>query len=331
MFAVVELNEASANSTCPFVGFLHDGAKLRIAVWSPSSSLAYVTDGATDVYYLRDIQDLTSVTRVTTDGQEGELFNGVPDWLYEEEILSSATALWWSPSGDHLAYAVFNESGVRSFPWVHFGDPSDPYVDVRSIRYPKSGTTNPRVAFKLVSIANPGQKFSLLVPDALASGDHYLMQVKWLNASYVSALWMNRLQQISVLAVYNMQGGKPEMAAMFSSKTWLENYPYTASLAGDYIFLRLPNSEVGEFIHLARLPVVEGMSNASVKFLTSGQWEVTGFESVQSKFLLVSTTMRGPETRHLFRVSISTGDLACLTCTAGGTACCTCSPRERES
>ena len=56
--------------------------------------------------------------------------NGVADWLYEEEILSTELAMWSSSDGRYLAYITFNESSVDYFSWVEYGDPGNDYVKV---------------------------------------------------------------------------------------------------------------------------------------------------------------------------------------------------------
>ena len=296
-----------------------------MAVWSPTqNSLAYVTNETTNIYLVTDVENPSTSVPVTDDGVAGEIFNGVPDWLYEEEILSSGSALWWSPDDAFVAFGVFNENGVKAFQWTHFGDPTDSYVETRSIRYPKAGTSNPTAALKLVKVSEPSVKINLTVPATLSSTDHYLMQVRWLNASFVSALWMDRLQQRAVLAVYDTQGGTPAAELQWTTNTWIENYPYASSPSGREIFLRLPRAEEGRFVHLARVVVMPGMVISSAVFLTAGQWEVTGIVQVGVADLIVTATVRGPETRHLFRVLVGGRDVSepmCLTCAAGGVDC----------
>lgn len=92
--------------------------EVSIALWSPRGhSLAYVLGG--DVYLVL-ADDLgtphqhTSTVRITDDGSE-TVFNGVPDWVYEEEVLEGDKALWWSPDGNSLAYLRSDETDVRNF------------------------------------------------------------------------------------------------------------------------------------------------------------------------------------------------------------------------
>lgn len=51
--------------------------------------------------------------RLTDIGVPGIIYNGVPDWLYQEEVLPKPEALWPSPNGKQLLYATFNDTKVR--------------------------------------------------------------------------------------------------------------------------------------------------------------------------------------------------------------------------
>ena len=52
--------------------------------------------------------------RLTQDGSE-TVFNGVPDWVYEEEVLSSDKAVWWSPDGAAVSWLRFDEALVDKY------------------------------------------------------------------------------------------------------------------------------------------------------------------------------------------------------------------------
>lgn len=62
--------------------------------------------------------------RVTTDGTTS-VFNGVPDWVYEEEVFSADSALWFSPTGQEIAFLRSDETDVPTFEYpVYDPDPS---------------------------------------------------------------------------------------------------------------------------------------------------------------------------------------------------------------
>lgn len=68
------------------------------------------------------------------------VYSAIADWIYEEEILASEKAFWWSKDGTRIAYAQFNDTLVefQEFPW--YGDSINhdtQYLDQVKIKYPK--------------------------------------------------------------------------------------------------------------------------------------------------------------------------------------------------
>ena len=73
-------------------------------------------DAATDSAEL----DIT----ITESGEVDNVFNGIPDWVYEEEVLFSSTAHYLNTPGDLVAYAQFNDTLVKEFQYPVYGDQS---------------------------------------------------------------------------------------------------------------------------------------------------------------------------------------------------------------
>ena len=46
---------------------------------------------------------------------EFQVFNGIPDWVFEEEVFEDNYALWWSPDGNKLVWGHFNDTEVGSY------------------------------------------------------------------------------------------------------------------------------------------------------------------------------------------------------------------------
>lgn len=95
--------------------------------------------------------------RVTSTGNHS-FFNGVTDWVYEEEVFSGPGALWWSPDATRIACLVTDDGGVRDFEYSVFnsgGSASNvqPYSDTMKIPYPKPGTPNPVVTVEVFDLA----------------------------------------------------------------------------------------------------------------------------------------------------------------------------------
>ncbi|XP_050667809.1 dipeptidyl aminopeptidase-like protein 6 [Leptidea sinapis] len=90
---------------------------LQYAEWAPAGAgLVFVHDN--DIYYKPRVLK-TLVCRITSNGVPGVVFNGVPDFLYETEVLRLDRALWFSPDGQTLMYVTYNDSMVPEYqyPW----------------------------------------------------------------------------------------------------------------------------------------------------------------------------------------------------------------------
>jgi dipeptidyl-peptidase 4 len=64
-----------------------------------------------------------------------KIYNGIPDWVYEEEVLSTDAATWFSPNGNHFAFAQFNDTKVKEAVYDVYGDKQ--YPEEVHLRYPK--------------------------------------------------------------------------------------------------------------------------------------------------------------------------------------------------
>lgn len=85
-------------------------AELNFVNWSPKRNdliIAY----ANNLYFKANINGVTQ--QVTYSKTNDQKF-GIPDWLYEEEILSKDQAVWWSPNGEAFAYAKFDDNRVSN-------------------------------------------------------------------------------------------------------------------------------------------------------------------------------------------------------------------------
>ncbi|XP_057199192.1 inactive dipeptidyl peptidase 10-like isoform X3 [Triplophysa rosa] len=84
-------------------------SKLQHAAWGvQGQQLVYIFEN--NIYYQSDVR--SNSLRLTSSGKEGVIYNGIADWLYEEEILHTHVAHWWSPDGERLAFLVLNDSLV---------------------------------------------------------------------------------------------------------------------------------------------------------------------------------------------------------------------------
>jgi dipeptidyl aminopeptidase len=126
------------------------GSRVQLASLSPQSDAVVFTRD--NNLFLRKL-DSKKVVKITRDGGS-ELFYGVPDWVYEEEVFQANSATWWSEDGKYVAFLRTDESTVPTYPVQYFlsrpsGEKPKPgeenYPEVRDIKYPKAGAPNPIV------------------------------------------------------------------------------------------------------------------------------------------------------------------------------------------
>ena len=71
--------------------------------------------------------------QITDDGIIDTIYNGIPDWVYEEEILSTNKAMYFTSNGTRIAFAQFNDSNVEEFYYTKYGSPSQPLKNLVTI------------------------------------------------------------------------------------------------------------------------------------------------------------------------------------------------------
>ncbi|KAG7256677.1 hypothetical protein CRUP_008681 [Coryphaenoides rupestris] len=201
--------------------------------WAPTGNkLAYVLEN--DVYVKS--HPAGPAQRVTSTGKHNVILNGIPDWVYEEEMFSSNHALWWSPGGSRVAYAVFDDTDVHAMEYSWYGDEQYPSTVV--IPYPKPGTPNPVVTLMVVDTNAVTTVMPVAIPPAFNTGDHYLATVTWSLAMNQKNGWIGRFS------------------------------PEEPVFAPDKSSYYLVKSDAEGFKHIHR--VVAGKATP----LTSGPWEV---------------------------------------------------------
>ncbi|TWW80309.1 Inactive dipeptidyl peptidase 10 [Takifugu flavidus] len=312
---------------------------LQYAAWGvQGQQLIYIFEN--NIYYQSDVK--SNSLRLTSSGKEGVIFNGIADWLYEEEILHTHVAHWWSPDGERLAFLVLNDSLVPNMALPRFTGMT--YPRGKQYPYPKAGQANPAVKLYVVNLYGPTHTLELVPPDTLKLREHYVTMVKWISKTKTSVRWLNRAQNFSMLTVCDTTTGACVTRHEETSELWLskQNQEPVFSKDGSRFFLTVPVKQGGrgEFHHIAMFTTqgaaplsrwrgggaeagrgpLEGQFRADqneVRHLTSGNWEVTkivAYEETTDNLFFLSTE-GSPRRRQLFSVkTVGLFPRRCLTC-----------------
>ena len=170
---------------------------VRDAVISPNGKYVVYAKADNNLYIYKI--DFKTEVAITTDTNT-DIFNGIADWLYEEEF--GITRLFaFSPDSKMVAFVRLNETGVPAFEWQTFlssgvqefrssgvtseqvQSTSEPlnssyaasYPQLHSLRYPRAGEVNAKASVCVYDIHYKSIKTMQLPEDK----EYYVPRLRW--------------------------------------------------------------------------------------------------------------------------------------------------------
>uniref|UniRef100_A0A8C1T085 Dipeptidyl-peptidase 6b n=1 Tax=Cyprinus carpio TaxID=7962 RepID=A0A8C1T085_CYPCA len=290
---------------------------LQYAGWGPKGQqLIFIFEN--NIYYKAQVNSPS--IRLVSTGSLGVVFNGLADWLYEEEIFQSHIAHWWSPDGLRLAYATINDTLVPKMEIPMFTNAL--YPSGQEYRYPKAGEENPDIYLSVVSLNGPLHTVRMRKPeDPRIRKDYYITMVKWATSTKLAVNWLNRAQNNSILTLCEATTGICTKKHEDESDSWLhrQNEPPLFSRDGyRFFFTRaVPQGGRGKFFHISMSTSQPNSSTDTLQSLTSGDWDVTEILAYNedTKLVYFLSTEDDARRRHLYSAN-TTGSFnrRCLSC-----------------
>ncbi|XP_015810470.3 inactive dipeptidyl peptidase 10 isoform X2 [Nothobranchius furzeri] len=289
---------------------------LQFASWGvQGQQLVYIFEN--NIYYQTHAQ--SSSWRLTSSGQEGVVFNGLADWLYEEEVLHTQVTHWWSPDGSRLAYLTINDSMVPTMLLPRFT--GSLYPRGKEYPYPKMGQMNPSVSLHVVSLDGSSLVTELRPPDSFVESEFYITMVTWATHEKLSVRWVNRVQNTSILSLCDTTTGVCIKKHVMTSEKWLDHQNEEPLFSDDcttfFITMPLKDGNHGAFNHITMISNQSSSQEVNVRHLTSGNWDVSQILSYDEKrnWLYFLSAEDGPTQRQLYRVStVDPFRKTCLSC-----------------
>lgn len=307
------------NSTSPSLDALDRDqplAEAQLAILSPTGhNVAFVRDGN---IYLRHTYNGT-VLPITTD-TDHSVHNGIPGWGYEEEILESNAALWWSPGGMHLAFLRTDESMVQIYTMDLYTSTEQNrlYPQTHPVRYPRPGTLNPVVSIQIYDVER-GRLLNIDLPDQLPDNERIIFSVVWLTDHLLLLKHTNRESSVLMVFLIDLKRTKNDTVEAELIRTesgsedcWAEPIRKVVKYVPANSARDIPSDGYIDMVvhdgynHLAYFTPLR--SSMPSKVLTSGQWEVidapTVVDGSQESVFFLATVPRHPDQRHLYRASL---------------------------
>ncbi|CAD5124113.1 DgyrCDS12415 [Dimorphilus gyrociliatus] len=298
--------------------------KLQHADWSDDGHhLTFLYEN--DIYYQESPE--STAERLTVTGKPNKIFNGICDWLYEEEILFRSKAHWLSPNKKKILYLSFDDSNValHKFPVYDKSNRENEF----EFRYPKASdnrsNVNPIADVRIVDVHNNKAELHLSPPNEFPKSQLYIANAKWINDEKVLVIWLNREQNQAIHAIYSVDSHRPTI--IFHEKSphgWISVSELFVWDDNSYVTI-IPKTE-GDDDSWKNLVVLDTRKqNDQVDniptFITSEKWDKQEILAVdkESRSIFYLGNNGDPRKMHIFKISLRDDNSVdygpvCLTC-----------------
>ncbi|XP_039280695.1 venom dipeptidyl peptidase 4 isoform X2 [Nilaparvata lugens] len=242
---------------------LAGGDPVQIARFVPNShAVIYVIKN--DMYYTEPPYSPNTVVRLTFTGLPGIIFNGVCDWVYEDQIYAKTRAFYFSTDGAFMSYLSFNDSNVptENYPsysaFISFT--MYQYVQDVATRIPKPGTPIPVASVHIINLKTKKEIVidGLQPPVDLVTKENIAVQLDWADEKNVVVAWANRIQNYVVtnmcdvttskcqktgefvMELINNNGTKDQLQQLFLPTLYEYEITLADGVSNASVYLRLP-------------------------------------------------------------------------------------------
>jgi dipeptidyl-peptidase-4 len=292
-------SEATFSPDGRFVAFIK-GNNLYVTAVAAPAEVALTSDGGTNV------------------------FNGVLDWVYSEELYGRGNhrAYWWSPDSSKIVFLQLDDRSVPQYTLVD-DIPYHPILDTWP--YPKAGDPNPIPRLVVVDINNAvGQGAVKALPNSPIDTSKYrnadgflIVNAGWTPDSRAVVYQVQDRQQSWLdFNKADPQSGATTTLFRETSEAWIERWDDSSAdpiWLNDGSFLWL--SERTGWRHLYHYRA----NGTLIRAVTTGRWEVRDTHGTDAKgeWVYFSGTERSPIDTDVYRVRLDGSGLQRLSTVAG--------------
>ena len=288
---------------------------VRDAVMSPNGKYVVYAKADNNLYIYK--VDFKTEVAVTTDDNL-EIFNGISDWLYEEEF--GVTCLFaFSPDSKQVAFVRLNETNVPSFEWQTFLNDEGMmmYPQTHSLRYPKAGEANATASVCVYDIYYKTIK-TMQIPEHM---NGYVPRIVW---TPIPAPTKADAQPMSDLVVLHINRDQNKMDVLKGNPKSTVCRPFYSEQSNKY-FVNYELFDQWQWLADGRVVVVSekggyqqaymySVQGVEQRLLTPGDCDVTQVYGVDEKAqVLYYQIANTPMTRQAYALNIKKNITTCLT------------------
>src|SRR5690554_508342 len=265
--------------------------KIQEPLFSPDGEkIAYVSENNLFIF---DLNTKTE-TKITTDGQQNHIINGITDWVYEEEF-AFVRAFEWNKTGNKIAYLRFDQTEVPEFSMDVYT--SGLYPSQHVFKYPKAGEKNSKVS---LHIYDSNLKTSTEI-NLGNYNDFYIPRIKWTNDdNLLSVQVMNRHQNNLDFHFVNAKTNSTKIILNEKDNYYIE-ITDNLTFLDDNSFIW--TSEKDGFNHIYHYD----KNGKLIRQITKGNWDVTQFYGYDSKTktIFYQSVENGSTNRDVYKIGLN--------------------------
>ena len=288
---------------------------VRDAVMSPNGKYVVYAKADNNLYIYK--VDFKTEVAVTTDDNL-EIFNGISDWLYEEEF--GVTCLFaFSPDSKQVAFVRLNETNVPSFEWQTFLNDEGMmmYPQTHSLRYPKAGEANATASVCVYDIYYKTIK-TMQIPEHM---NGYVPRIVW---TPIPAPTKADAQPMSDLVVLHINRDQNKMDVLKGNPKSTVCRPFYSEQSNKY-FVNYELFDQWQWLADGRVVVVSekggyqqaymySVQGVEQRLLTPDDCDVTQVYGIDEKAqVLYYQVANTPMTRQAYALNIKKNITTCLT------------------
>jgi dipeptidyl-peptidase 4 len=265
-----------------------------------------ITDDGRRVFFVRDgdVWTIDAAGERPLTAHPPGATSGLAEFVAQEE-LDRFSGYWPSPRGDLVAFEQVDESHIPIFPIVHQGKAT---LQIEEHRYPFAGAENARVKLGVVFAESRVTTFM-----DLGIEEGYIARVDWHPDGRLLVQWLSRDWRHLELLAYDVSSGGGRGIVVETLEPWINLHDDLRVLesTGEFTW----SSERSGFRHL----YLYAPDGKLIRQLTRGDWpaEATVALDEKGRWLYFVGWQLSPLERHLFRVSLDSGDPERLTSEPG--------------
>lgn len=170
--------------------------KLHFVEFSPSGE--YLIFGYNQDLFAMGVA--SKAIAVLTNSDSRNIFNGKPDWVYEEEVVADEKMIWWSPDLKKLVFASIDDTDVADYQFSFYVKSPEEVAssfDERDlnqypvqafVKYPKPGTNNPLISLQVFDVDEQTITRIEGLSDEYIGEDFILNDATWIGSSLLLKL-----------------------------------------------------------------------------------------------------------------------------------------------